>query len=89
MPNTKVMPIKSFAIPQEWALWLAENHAQSTGLWLLFYKKAAAKKNISYDQALDEALCYGWIDGQIKKIDEISWIRRFTPRRKKKHVVKT
>jgi uncharacterized protein YdeI (YjbR/CyaY-like superfamily) len=71
----------SFKIPKEWAHWLAKNHASSEGIWLQFYKKGSGVATVTYSQALDEALCYGWIDGQMKKHDERSYVQRFTPRR--------
>jgi len=78
---TKEFPIKPFASPKEWNAWLAKNHKTSDGLWLRLYKKDSGQKTITHAEALDEALCYGWIDGQLKKYDEVSWLRKFTPRR--------
>lgn len=77
------LEIKHFTTPAHWEAWLAQNHTSTTGLWLQFYKKAAPHKSITYAEALDVALCYGWIDGQMKSYDEHSWIQRFTPRRAK------
>jgi uncharacterized protein YdeI (YjbR/CyaY-like superfamily) len=65
----------------EWERWLAKNHLKSNGVWLRIYKKASRLKTVSYAEALDEALCHGWIDGQRKSYDSISFIQRFTPRR--------
>jgi uncharacterized protein YdeI (YjbR/CyaY-like superfamily) len=76
-------PIISFASPAEWHAWLAENHATSNGVWLKFFKKVSGRKSISYAEALDEALCHGWIDGQVKSYDAVSWLHKFTPRRPK------
>ena len=59
------------------------NHAKSPGVWLRMFRKNSGEKTISHDEALDEALCYGWIDGQADKYDEKSWIQKFTPRRSK------
>lgn len=78
-----VLQIVSFETPAQWKKWLAENHENPNGIWLRIFKKASGQKSISYDQALDEALCYGWIDGQKNKYDEKSWIQKFTPRRPK------
>lgn len=72
-----------FKTPREFERWLAKNHNISPGIWLRFFKKKSGDKTITYDQALDEALCYGWIDGQLKKYDDKSWIRKFTPRSSK------
>ena len=79
----KEAPIKAFASPVAWRAWLEKNHTKPAGIWIIFYKKTSGKKSISYAQALDEALCFGWIDGQSKGIDEASWKQRFTPRRTK------
>jgi uncharacterized protein YdeI (YjbR/CyaY-like superfamily) len=61
--------------------WLAKNHAQSEGIWLRIHKKGAGELSITYAQALDQALCYGWIDGQKQTFDQDSWLQRFTRRR--------
>jgi len=53
-----------------WKAWLAKNHDKQKGIWLLFYKKGSGKTSITYPEALDEALCYGWIDSIVKKCDE-------------------
>lgn len=75
------LPILLFRTSQDWAAWLDENHDKQPGVWLKFYKKNSGELSINYAQALDEALCYGWIDGQAKRNDEISYFQRFTPRR--------
>lgn len=69
------------ATRDEWRAWLAENHARSTGVWLVGYKKAAGKPRVEYDEAVEEALCFGWIDGIRKSVDESSYANRFTPRK--------
>jgi uncharacterized protein YdeI (YjbR/CyaY-like superfamily) len=63
--------------------WLEKNHARSDGIWLRIFKKASSEKSLTYAEALDQALCYGWIDGQKKPFDEQSWLQRFTRRRPK------
>jgi len=73
--------IKTFASPKQFRAWLTRNHSKSKGIWLRIYKKASAKQSITYAEALDQALCYGWIDGQKKAYDEESFLQRFTPRR--------
>lgn len=65
----------------EWRAWLEKNHDSKTGVWLLFYKKDTAKPNISYEDSVEEALCFGWIDSIIRKIDETTYARKFTPRK--------
>ena len=76
-------PIKEFKNKQLWRAWLEENHSTVVGIWLKIYKKMSEVETVSYDQALDEALCYGWIDGQRKKYDQSSFLQKFTPRREK------
>jgi uncharacterized protein YdeI (YjbR/CyaY-like superfamily) len=73
-------PILSFKTSKEWLGWLAGNHPKSSGVWLKIAKKGSAGKSVSYDEALEGALCYGWIDGQKKGYDEASWLQKFTPR---------
>jgi uncharacterized protein YdeI (YjbR/CyaY-like superfamily) len=63
-----------------WAEWLATHCAGSTGVWLRLAKKGADQRSVSYAEALDVALCYGWIDGQKKRDSEFHWLQRFTPR---------
>ena len=67
----------------EWREWLATHHRTKTEVWLLTYKKAAGKPSLPYDEMVEECLCFGWIDGQVKKYDEESMAQRITPRRKK------
>ncbi len=64
-----------------WRRWLDENHDKVDGVWLRLYKKGANFPTVTYAEALDEALCYGWIDGQKKTYDEKSFLQKFTPRR--------
>jgi uncharacterized protein YdeI (YjbR/CyaY-like superfamily) len=73
----------AFPCERDWALWLSKNHTASTGVWLRFFKKACGIPSVSHAEALAVALCYGWIDGQLKKHDAQSWLRKFTPRRPK------
>jgi len=75
------LEIISFASAAEWEQWLEQNHSAAKGIWLQFNKKGSGVSSVYYDEALDVALCYGWIDGQLKKYDELSYIQRFTPRR--------
>lgn len=81
MPDNDDYPIKAFADPEKLRAWLEKNHAKSIGLWLRFFKKNSKKKSVTYDEALDIALCFGWIDSQMNKYDDISYIQKFTPRR--------
>jgi uncharacterized protein YdeI (YjbR/CyaY-like superfamily) len=83
-PNTgNDKQVHSFTSSKEWRKWLAEHHAQSNGVWLRFFKKDSGQKTFVYAEALEEALCYGWIDGQVNKYDAESYIQKFTPRRAK------
>ncbi len=70
-----------FKITAEWRNWLAGNHNKSSGIWLVFYKKETGKPTLIYEQAIEEALCYGWVDSIIRKIDEQKYARKFTPRK--------
>jgi uncharacterized protein YdeI (YjbR/CyaY-like superfamily) len=67
---------------KEWREWLDRNHALSDGVWLMFYKKPSGKISVSYTDAVEEALCFGWIDGKIKRINDDYYIQWFTPRRR-------
>ena len=67
----------------EWRRWLGKNHARCEEIWLVFYKKASGKQTVAYDHAVEEALCFGWIDGMKKKLDEECYAFRFTPRKAK------
>ena len=71
------------ASQEAWAAWLGKNHVASKGVWLRIAKKSAGVATVSYPQAVDGALCYGWIDGQKRSDDEDYWLQRFTPRSQK------
>jgi len=66
---------------QTWRAWLADNHTSSPGIWLVFYKKSSRQPSVSYDEAVEEALCFGWIDSKFKPIDEQRYRQVFTPRK--------
>lgn len=75
-------PELTLADAAAWRAWLGEHHGDPTGVWLVLAKKGVpAPTSLSYDQALDEALCHGWIDGQARRRDEATYRQRFTPRR--------
>jgi uncharacterized protein YdeI (YjbR/CyaY-like superfamily) len=78
---TDALPVMSFESTDAWDAWLAAHHAGSPGLWLKIAKKGAAGTTISYSEALDVALCHGWIDGQKGRHDDEYWLQRFTPRK--------
>lgn len=67
----------------EWRRWLEKNFARCQEIWLVFYKKASGKQTVSYDHAVEEALCFGWVDGMKKGVDEECYAFRFTPRKAK------
>jgi uncharacterized protein YdeI (YjbR/CyaY-like superfamily) len=75
------LPVVSFVSRDAWEGWLGSQHTTSSGLWLKIAKKSAGIASVSYREALDVALCYGWIDGQKAKFDEDFWLQRFTPRK--------
>ncbi len=68
---------------REWREWLAENHAQAAGIWFVYFKKQTGKPRVTYDEAVEEALCFGWIDSLPRKVDENRSKLLFTPRKLK------
>ena len=72
--------VKGFRDIEAWTDWLGQNHESSSGLWLSLARKSTGTKSLTYPEALDVALCYGWIDGQRKSKDASSWLVKFTPR---------
>ena len=73
-------PVRLFKSKADWAGWLEKNHGKSTGLWLRIAKKEAGLRSVSYKEALDVALCNGWIDGQKRPENEKAWLQRFVQR---------
>ncbi|HKP29292.1 MAG TPA: hypothetical protein VJU15_07805, partial [Gemmatimonadales bacterium] len=67
--------------PKEWRAWLQKHHASEAEIWLVFHKQHTGVPSIEYQDALDEALCHGWIDSLIKRIDDDRFARKFTPRK--------
>src|SRR5256885_1036717 len=76
----KTMPFKT---AKAFGVWLRKNHIKSPGIWIQLFKKGSGVKTVTYAEALDEALCYGWIDSQKKSFDEKSFLQRFGPRKSK------
>ncbi len=76
-------PIISFEDQVQWEQWLEENHESAAGVWVKIAKKASGIPSITYAEALDVAICFGWIDSQRDKVDDLYWRQRFTPRSKK------
>ncbi|KAM7196583.1 Bacteriocin-protection, YdeI or OmpD-Associated domain containing protein [Rhypophila sp. PSN 637] len=80
--SASTLETQLFTDDKAWEKWLSANHTSSTGLWLKISKKASGIASVTYDEALNTALCYGWIDGQKKSHDGSHFLQRFTPRRK-------
>jgi uncharacterized protein YdeI (YjbR/CyaY-like superfamily) len=82
--NTVVeLPTIQFPSAEAWERWLEKNHVNSLGVWIRFAKKGSGIDSVNYKQALDVALCYGWIDSQTKKYDDNTYLQKWTPRSKK------
>src|SRR5438105_9746878 len=75
------MKLRFFRTPAQWRSWLERHHASKDELWVGFYKKGSGRPSITWPQSVDEALCFGWIDGIRKSVDADSYMIRFTPRR--------
>jgi len=76
-------PVKEFRTRAAWERWLAGHHGDEGGVWLKFAKKDTGITTVTYAEALEAALCYGWIDAQVKRFDETYYLQRFTPRRQR------
>ena len=76
-------PVISFATQGAWREWLEAEHAGSDGVWIKIAKKSAGVESVTHDQAVEEALCFGWIDGQVRRVDDAWFMQRFTPRTKR------
>jgi uncharacterized protein YdeI (YjbR/CyaY-like superfamily) len=83
MAGTTELPILPFASQAKWTDWLKKNHEKSAGLWLKIAKKDSGISTVTYAEALEIALCYGWIDGQKGSFDDKYFLQKFTPRRPK------
>src|SRR5690606_38488019 len=78
--RTHSYPVLHFEEAGGWSEWLDANHATAAGAWLRLARKGAGLNSVTRDEALDAALCYGWIDGQAKSHDDESWLQKYTPR---------
>ncbi|HET9980492.1 MAG TPA: YdeI/OmpD-associated family protein [Ktedonobacterales bacterium] len=67
----------------EWRAWLTANHAEAPGVWLVYYKKGSGLVSVSYDEAVEEALCFGWIDSAMRRLDDARYEQVFTPRKRR------
>lgn len=81
---TDAQPI-FFAGPQEWRAWLSRHHDSEKEVWVGLYKKASGRVTMTWSQAVDEALCFGWIDSVVRRVDDDARMQRFSPRRKGSH----
>jgi uncharacterized protein YdeI (YjbR/CyaY-like superfamily) len=75
------LPVLLFVTEKAWLIWLEGHQGADKGVWLKFAKKGTGAKSISYDEALEGALCYGWIDGQVQRYNDAYYLQKFTPRR--------
>ena len=80
MATSNEFPVMAFESQQAWEAWLDAHHADTMGVWLKIAKKGASISSVSYGEALESALCYGWIDGMKAALDEQFWLQKFTPR---------
>jgi uncharacterized protein YdeI (YjbR/CyaY-like superfamily) len=76
-------PTRAFKDAHAWEVWLAKNHTAADGIWMRMAKKASGIKSITYPEAVEVALCYGWIDGLKRPESPTTWLQRFTPRRRR------
>jgi uncharacterized protein YdeI (YjbR/CyaY-like superfamily) len=81
--SSEDLPVVSFASARAWSAWLAKNHASSPGVWLKIARAGAGSASVTYPEALEGALAWGWIDGRKRKLDDTWWLQRFTRRRPK------
>ena len=77
------LPVLAFATAQEFERWLEREHQSAPGVWIRFPRKAALVPSVTYEEAVLVALCFGWIDGQARSLDETAWLQRYTPRRRR------
>jgi uncharacterized protein YdeI (YjbR/CyaY-like superfamily) len=75
-----IMIERLFRTTADWRAWLAENHDREKEIWVVYYKKGRGKKSLTYIEALEEALCFGWIDSTVRRLDEDRYKQRYTPR---------
>jgi uncharacterized protein YdeI (YjbR/CyaY-like superfamily) len=74
------LPVLAFPSQRDWEAWLESEHAASRGIWLKLARKGAGVETVSYAEAVEGALCFGWIDGQARSVDDRFWLQKFTPR---------
>jgi uncharacterized protein YdeI (YjbR/CyaY-like superfamily) len=81
MPAPTDLPVLAFATAEEFEQWLEREHESAAGVWLRFPRKGTGVLSLTYEEAVLVALCFGWIDGQARSLDETAWLQRYTPRR--------
>jgi uncharacterized protein YdeI (YjbR/CyaY-like superfamily) len=81
MSTPSDFPVMTFASAARWETWLQQNHAASPGVWIRMLKKGSGVGSVDHAGAVEVALCFGWIDGQARPLDDQSWLQKFTPRR--------
>jgi uncharacterized protein YdeI (YjbR/CyaY-like superfamily) len=79
--SSKVLNRLDVRTPAQWRSWLADHHASDPEVWLVFYKRHTGQASIAYEDAVDEALCFGWIDSLVRRLDDARFARKFTPRK--------
>ncbi len=85
MTESRDIALTFFKTAAAFRTWLERNHRKKTELWLGFYKTSSGKPSVTYKEALDQALCFGWIDGVRKRVDDISYVQRFSPRQRRSY----
>lgn len=79
--GSKILKTLDARTPGEWRRWLADHHDSVSEVWLVFHKQHTAQPSIDYQDAVDEALCFGWIDSLVRRLDDATYARKFTPRK--------
>lgn len=79
--RSKILKTLDARTPEQWRKWLADHHESESEVWLVFHKRHVGQEAIAYEDAVDEALCFGWIDSLIKRLDDACYARKFTPRK--------
>ena len=79
--RSKALKTSDARTPEQWRKWLGNNHDSESEVWLVFHKRHTGRASIGYEDAVDEALCFGWVDSLIKRLDDARYARKFTPRK--------
>lgn len=79
--GSKTLKTVDARTPEQWRRWLVDHHASESEVWLVFHKRHTRQASIAYEDAVDEALCFGWVDSLIKRLDDARYARKFTPRK--------